>query len=220
VTRCRRLLDLDADPVAVDETLSLDPLLSPSVRRSPGKRMPGAVDGTELAVRAVIGQQISVAGARTVTGRLVGAAGRPLRHPRPTVTHLFPTAEEIATAGDAAFGMPGSRRRTLGALAAGIADGAVRITLGEDPDQLEDRLLAVPGIGPWTTAYISMRALGHPDAFLPTDLGVRRGIARMGQNDDPATVMRLAERWRPWRAYAIAHLWATELETEGEANAA
>lgn len=220
VTRCRRLLDLDADPVAVDETLSLDPRLSPYVRRAPGKRMPGAVDGAELAVRAVIGQQISVASARTVTGRLVGAAGRPLSNPRPTVTHLFPTAEEIATAGDAAFGMPGSRRRTLRALAGAIAEGAVRITLGEDPDQLENRLLALPGIGPWTTAYISMRALGHPDAFMPTDLGVRRGIARMGHNDDPATVTRLAERWRPWRAYAIAHLWATPVETEGEANAA
>lgn len=220
VTRCRRLLDLDADPVAVDETLSLDPRLSPYVRRAPGKRMPGAVDGAELAVRAVIGQQISVAGARTVTGRLVGAAGRPLTDPRPTVTHLFPTADEIATAGDAAFGMPGSRRRTLGALAGAIAEGSVRITLGEDPDQLEDRLLAVPGIGPWTTAYISMRALGHPDAFMPTDLGVRRGIARMGHHDDPATVTRLAERWRPWRAYAVAHLWTTPVETEGEANAA
>ncbi|HEX3840313.1 MAG TPA: AlkA N-terminal domain-containing protein [Acidimicrobiales bacterium] len=220
VARCRRLLDLDADPVAVDDTLSLDPLLRRHVRRSPGKRMPGAVDGAELAVRGVIGQQISVAGARTVTGQLVGAAGRPLVNPRPTVTHLFPTAEEIATAGDAAFAMPGSRRRTLEALAAAIAEGTVRINSGEDPVELEQRLLALPGIGPWTTAYISMRALGHPDAFMPTDLGVRRGIARMGHNDDLTTVTRLAEKWRPWRAYAMAHLWSTPLEPEGEANAA
>ncbi|HEX3460548.1 MAG TPA: AlkA N-terminal domain-containing protein [Acidimicrobiales bacterium] len=220
VARCRRLLDLDADPVAVDETLSLDPLLRRQVRRSPGKRMPGAVDGMELAVRGVIGQQISVAGARTVTAQLVRAAGRPLVNPRPTVTHLFPNAEEIATAGDAAFAMPGSRRRTLEALAAAITDGTVRINSGEDPVELEQRLLALPGIGPWTTAYISMRALGHPDAFMPTDLGVRRGIARLGHNDDLATVTRLAEKWRPWRAYAMAHLWSTPVEPEGEANAA
>lgn len=220
VTRCRRLLDLDADPVAIDETLSLDPRLRPCVRRAPGMRMPGTVDGAELAVRGVIGQQISVAGARTVTGRLVVAAGRPLNNPRTTVTHLFPTAEEIASAGDAAFPMPGSRRRTLGTLAVAIADGTVRINSGEDPGQLEDRLLALPGIGPWTTAYISMRALGHPDAFMPTDLGVRRGIARLGYNDDLATVNRLAEKWRPWRAYATAHLWTTPVESRGEANAA
>ncbi len=220
VTRCRRLLDLDADPVAVDETLSLDPLLRPSVQRTPGKRMPGAVDGAELAVRGVIGQQISVAGARTVTGRLVGAAGRRLINPRPTVTHLFPTAEEIISADDSVFAMPGSRRRTLGSLAAAIAKGTLRINPGEDPDEVERGLLGLPGIGPWTTAYVSMRALGHPDAFLPTDLGVRRGIARLGHRDDIETVNRLAEKWRPWRAYAMAHLWAMPIEPEGEANAA
>jgi AraC family transcriptional regulator of adaptative response / DNA-3-methyladenine glycosylase II len=220
VTRCRRLLDLDADPVAVDETLSLDPMLRTSVQRTPGMRMPGAVDGAELAMRAVIGQQVSVAGARTVTGRLVGVTGRRLSNPRPTVTHLFPTAEEIAAAGDAAFAMAGSRRRTLGSLAAAIAEGAVRIDPGEDPDELERRLLSLSGIGPWTTAYVSMRALGHPDAFMPTDLGVRRGIARLGHPDDIETVNRLAERWRPWRAYAMAHLWSTPVEPEGEVNAA
>ncbi len=220
VTRCRRLLDLDADPVAVDETLSLDPLLQPSVHRTPGKRMPGAVDGAELAVRAVIGQQVSVAGARTVTGRLVAAAGRRLTNPRPTLTHLFPTAEEIASAADDAFAMPGSRRRSLGSLAGAIAEGRVRINPGEDPDELERRLLSLPGIGPWTTAYVSMRALGHPDAFMPTDLGVRRGISRLGHHDDIETVNRLAEKWRPWRAYAMAHLWTTPVEPEGEANAA
>jgi AraC family transcriptional regulator of adaptative response / DNA-3-methyladenine glycosylase II len=150
----------------------------------------------------------------------VRAAGRPLVNPRSTVTHLFPNAEEIATAGDTAFAMPGSRRRTLEALAAAITDGTVRINSGEDPVELEQRLLALPGIGPWTTAYISMRALGHPDAFMPTDLGVRRGIARLGHNDDPATVTRLAEKWRPWRAYAMAHLWSTPVEPEGKANAA
>ncbi|HWD51079.1 MAG TPA: AlkA N-terminal domain-containing protein [Acidimicrobiales bacterium] len=220
VTRCRRLLDLDADPVAVDGTLSLDPMLRPSVHCTPGKRMPGAVDGAELAVRAVIGQQVSVAGARTVTGRLVGATGRRLTHPRPTVTHLFPTPEEIAAAGDAAFAMPGSRRRTLGSLAAAIAGGTLRIDPGEDPDELERRLLSLPGIGRWTTAYVSMRALGHPDAFMPTDLGVRRGIARLGHHDDIETVNRLAEKWRPWRAYAMAHLWSSPVEPEGEVNAA
>jgi AraC family transcriptional regulator of adaptative response / DNA-3-methyladenine glycosylase II len=220
VTRCRRLLDLDADPVAVDETLSLDPLLRPSVQRTPGKRMPGAVDGAELAVRGVIGQQISVAGARTVTGRLVSAAGRRLINPRPTVTHLFPTAEEILSADDAAFAMPGSRRRTLESLAGAIAEGTVRINPGEDPDEVERRLLELPGIGPWTTAYVSLRALGHPDAFLPTDVGVRRGIARLGHHDDIETVNRLAEQWRPWRAYAMAHLWTIPIEPEGEANAA
>ena len=220
VTRCRRLLDLDADPMAIDETLSLDPLLSSSVRHTPGKRMPGAVDGAELAVRAVIGQQVSVAGARTVTGRLVAVAGRPLVNPRPPLTHLFPTAGEIAAAGDPAFAMPGGRRRALVSLATAISEGTVRIDPGEDPDELEGHLLDLPGIGPWTTAYISMRALGLPDAFMPTDLGVRRAIARLGHHDDVATVNRLAEKWRPWRAYAMVHLWTTPAKSEGEANAA
>jgi AraC family transcriptional regulator of adaptative response / DNA-3-methyladenine glycosylase II len=157
-----------------------------------------------------------VAGARTVTGRLVEVAGRRLAHPLASVTHVFPTAAAIAEAEDAAFAMPQSRRRALRSLAGAMAEGTLRIDVGEDPRELEARLLALPGIGPWTTAYISMRALGNPDAFLPTDLGVRRAMARLGVADDPIAVIRRAEQWRPWRAYAMAHLWAAPDAHQGE----
>ncbi|MEA2425805.1 MAG: AraC family transcriptional regulator [Thermoleophilaceae bacterium] len=210
IARCRHLLDLDADPVAVDGTLGADPLMRELVARTPGIRMAGAADGFELAVRAVVGQQVSVAAARTVAGKLVRAAGGPTRHPRPPVTHTFPSPEALAALAQrapAAFPMPASRRRTLAALAEAAATGELASEPGADPQELEARLLALPGIGPWTAGYVAMRALGDPDAFLPTDLGVRRAVAELGGPDDPRSISALAERWRPWRAYAVAHLW-------------
>jgi len=211
VARCRQLLDLDADPVAIWEALRGDPLLGALVGRDPGRRVPGAADGFELAVRAVIGQQVSVPGARTVAGRLVLAAGDPLPAPLGAVTHLFPTPAalvELAEHDPGAFSVPAGRRRALVALARAVDTGAVVIDPGADPDELRRSLVALPGIGPWTAEYVAMRALRDPDAFMPTDLGIRRGAVALGLPDDPAHLRDMTEHWRPWRSYAMAHLWA------------
>ncbi len=221
IARTRRLLNLDADPVAVDEALAADPLLRPLIERTPGLRMPGAVDGFELAVRAIAGQQISVAGARTVLGALVQAAGQPLREPTGSLTHTFPTPEALATLArrrPSAFSMPGARRRSVAALAQAVAAGDIDLEPGADPAELERGLLALPGVGPWTASYVAMRALGDPDAFPATDLGVRRSMAQLGAGGDPRTIAERAERWRPWRAYAVAHLW-TVPAAAGKAHA-
>ena len=211
VARCRQLLDLDADPVAIWEALRDDPLVGAVVRRDPGRRVPGAADGFELAVRAVIGQQVSVPGARTVAGRLVLAAGEPLPAPTGAVTHLFPTPAalvDLAERDPGAFSMPTGRRRAVVALAHAVDDGTVVIDPGADPGELRHSLVALPGIGPWTAEYVAMRALRDPDAFMPTDLGIRRAAAALGQPDDPAHLTKLTEHWRPWRSYAMAHLWS------------
>ena len=211
VARCRQLLDLDADPVAIWEALRDDPLVGAVVRRDPGRRVPGAADGFELAVRAVIGQQVSVPGARTVAGRLVEAAGEPLPVAVGSVTHLFPTPAalvELAERDPGAFPMPSGRRRALVALARAVDDGSVVIDPGAHPGELRRSLVALPGIGPWTAEYVAMRALRDPDAFMPTDLGIRRAAVALGLPDDPAHLSALTEHWRPWRSYAMAHLWS------------
>ena len=211
VSRCRQLLDLDADPVAVCEALRGDPLIGPLVGRDPGRRVPGAADGFELAVRAVIGQQVSVPGARTVAGKLVRACGETLPDPDGGVTHLFPTPAalvQLAHRDPGAFAMPAGRRRALVALAEAVEAGDVVIDPGADPAELRHSLVALPGIGPWTAEYIAMRALRDPDAFMPTDLGIRRGAAALGLPDDPASLSALTEAWRPWRSYAMVHLWS------------
>jgi AraC family transcriptional regulator of adaptative response / DNA-3-methyladenine glycosylase II len=217
VQRCRRLLDLDADPTAPAEHLAGDPLLAPLVRAAPGLRLPGAVDGAELAVRAVLGQQISVPAARTAAARLTQALGEPLPVPDGTLTHLFPSSAAIAAAAlEELPGGPARRRHTLQALTGLLATGELAVDPGSDREELRTRLLALPGIGPWTVEYIAMRALADPDAFLPTDLGVRHALAALGCSDlalgggcSPRAAARLAERWRPWRAYALQHLWGT-----------
>jgi AraC family transcriptional regulator of adaptative response / DNA-3-methyladenine glycosylase II len=185
VAQLSALLDLDAPAPEITAALGADPLLGPHV--IPGLRVPGAVDGGELAVRAVLGQQVSLRAAATHAGRLVAAAGEPLARPRGTVTHLFPTLEAIRNAPDTAMAMPVRRRATLRALA------------GVPLDDLQ----SLPGIGPWTQSYVAMRALRDRDAFLPTDLGVKHALQRLGATPD------VAERWRPWRAYAVLQLWAT-----------
>ncbi len=217
VQRCRRLLDLDADPTVPTEHLAGDPLLAPLVRAAPGLRLPGAVDGAELAVRAVLGQQISVPAARTAAARLTQALGEPLPVPDGTLTHLFPSPAAIAAAAlEELPGGPARRRHTLQALTGLLAAGELAVDPGSDREELRTRLLALPGIGPWTVEYIAMRALADPDAFLPTDLGVRHALAALGCSDpalgggcSPREAARLAERWRPWRAYALQHLWGT-----------
>jgi AraC family transcriptional regulator of adaptative response / DNA-3-methyladenine glycosylase II len=211
VARCRQLLDLDADPVAVWEALRAVPGLGPVVERDPGRRVAGAADGFELAVRAVIGQQVSVSGARTVAGRLVQAAGDTLPAPDGTVTSLFPTPAALADLAErdpGAFAMPAGRRRALVALSRAVDAGDVVIDPGADPLELRRSLVALPGIGPWTAEYVAMRALRDPDAFMPTDLGIRRGAAALGLPDQPGPLTELSRAWRPWRSYAMAHLWS------------
>jgi len=206
VQRCRRLLDLDADPVAIDTVLGGDPLLAPLVARLPGRRVPGCPDGDELAVRAVLGQQVSVAGARTVAGRLVARFGKPLTSPSGAVTHLFPSAAALAGADPGDLPMPASRQRALLGLCTALAEGSLRLDPGADRDEVAARLLALPGIGPWTSGLVRMRALGDPDLFLPGDLGVRQALARLGEPQ--AAALTRAQRWRPWRSYAVQLLWA------------
>ncbi|WP_267941121.1 DNA-3-methyladenine glycosylase 2 family protein [Streptomyces sp. ST2-7A] len=208
VQRVRCLFDLDADPFTVAERLGGEPLLADAVRRRPGLRSPGAIDPVEAAVRAVLGQQVTVAAARTLTGRLVAALGTPLPVPDGGLTHLFPTADALAAAPlgpEDLSGLPAARRRTLHTVAEALADGRVRLDPGADREETERALLALPGIGPWTAGYLRMRALGDPDVLLTGDAGVRAGLARLGV--DPAGSAPLTEAWRPWRSYAVHHLW-------------
>ena len=205
VQRCRRLLDLDADPDAVSGFLASDEVIGPLARACPGRRSPGHVDGDELAMRAVLGQQVSVAAARRLGARLTAEYGKPLARPSGTLTHCFPDAATVAAADPAALPMPAGRARALVTLAAALASGEVALHPGADRDEAAARLLALPGIGPWTVAYIRMRALSDPDAFPATDVGVLRALAALGAGAGVA----VAERWRPWRSYAVHHLWAT-----------
>jgi AraC family transcriptional regulator of adaptative response / DNA-3-methyladenine glycosylase II len=205
VQRCRRLLDLDADPDAVSGFLVSDEVIGPLARARPGRRSPGHVDGDELAMRAVLGQQVSVAAARRLGARLTAEYGKPLARPSGTLTHCFPDAATVAAADPAALPMPAARARALVTLAAALASGEVALHPGADRDEAAARLLALPGIGPWTVAYIRMRALSDPDAFPATDVGVLRALAALGAGAGVA----VAERWRPWRSYAVHHLWAT-----------
>src|SRR4051794_22268789 len=208
VARTRRLFDLDADPVAVDAALRRDPVLRPLVRRHPGLRVPGHPDGFELLVRAIVGQQVSVAGARTILGRLVAKYGKPLDAPDGTVTHLFPDATTMATVAPDELPMPRARAAALRGVAAAVADGAVVVDPGADREALRAELLALPGVGPWTVEYVMMRAVGDPDAFLASDLGVRRALEARGLDGRSNAATARASAWSPWRAYANAHLWA------------
>jgi AraC family transcriptional regulator of adaptative response / DNA-3-methyladenine glycosylase II len=212
VQRCRRLLDLDADPATVSGFLAGSELLRPLVEACPGRRVPGHVDGAELALRAVLGQQVSVAAARRLGIRLTEIHGKPLGHlpggETGPLTHCFPAPDTIAAADPDTLPMPRSRARALVGLAAALASGELILDPGADRDEAERQLLALPGIGPWTTGYIRMRALSDPDAFLPTDAGVRHGLIALGAPPAPEAAARQAESWRPWRSYALQHLWA------------
>jgi AraC family transcriptional regulator of adaptative response / DNA-3-methyladenine glycosylase II len=192
---------LGADPSAADAALGRDPVLGPLVAARPGLRVPGTVDGGELAIRAVLGQQVSLAAARTLAARLVALAGEPLAEPQGTLTHAWPAPAAIVDVAPS-LPMPRARQRAVGAVAGALADG-LRLEPGADA---RAELLALPGIGPWTVEYIAMRALADPDAWMPTDLGVRRGLARLGVSADAA------DAWRPFRAHAVMHLWAVSAE--------
>jgi AraC family transcriptional regulator of adaptative response / DNA-3-methyladenine glycosylase II len=209
VQRSRTLLDLDSDPQAVCDALGGDAVLGRLVRGAPGRRVPGNVDAHELAIRAVLGQQVSVAGARTLAGRLVASHGEPLERPLGGVTHLFPTAAALARAGSERLAMPRARGRALRGLCAALAGREIVLDAGADRLRARAQLLALPGIGPWTAEYVAMRALRDPDAFMAGDLGVRHALERLGEDGSPAAAARLAEGWRPYRAYAVQHLWGS-----------
>ncbi|WP_018352696.1 AlkA N-terminal domain-containing protein [Longispora albida] len=209
ISRCRWLLDLDADPAAVDALLAEDPALAPLVAADPGRRVPRTTDPAEFAVRAVLGQQVSTAAARTHAARLVLAHGEPVSDPAGGLTHLFPTPEQLTTVDPATLAMPATRRRTLTTLIGALADGTVDLGIGGDWQRARAHLAALPGIGPWTVETIAMRALGDPDAFVATDLGIRLAAAGLGLPESPGALIRRSERWRPWRAYAVQYLWAT-----------
>lgn len=206
VERARRLVDADCDPVAVADHFAGDPVIGPLARRVPGLRVPGQVDGDEVAVRTVIGQQVSVVGACTVTGRLVAAHGLPVTTTIPGLTHIFPDAATLAAIDPSELSMPRARGRALVSLCAALAGGQIALDRGPDRDDVRRRLLELPGIGPWTADYVAMRALAHPDVFLPTDLGVRNALTGLGH--DPAAALADGA-WRPWRSYALMHLWNT-----------
>ncbi len=210
VERVRRLLDADCDPVAIEDAFAGDPLLGPLVRSRPGLRVPGAVDGDELAVRAVLGQQVSLAAGRTGAAKLVRAYGDPLPPSwteSSSLTHVFPGSERLAALDPETLPMPCARARALVGLCRTLADGAVRLDRGADRDAVRSSLLALPGIGPWTADYIALRALGHPDVFLPKDIGIRDALRGLGR--EPHEASRLASAWSPWRSYAQLHLWHT-----------
>ncbi|HTX96657.1 MAG TPA: DNA-3-methyladenine glycosylase 2 family protein [Mycobacterium sp.] len=209
IARCRRLLDLDADPEAVDDALAADPELRPVVSKAPGQRIPRTVDETELAVRAVLGQQVSTKAARTHAGRLVAAYGRPVADPDGALTHTFPSAEQLAEIDPIHLAVPEGRRRTLSALITGLADGTVVLDTGSDWESARRQLLALPGVGAWTAEVIAMRGLGDPDAFPASDLGLRLAAEQLGLPADERKLVSHSARWRPWRSYATQFLWTT-----------
>lgn len=203
VSRCRRLVDADADPLAVDDVLSRDKLLAPMVRTRPGLRVPGATDGFELLIRTVLAQQVSLRAAHTFAGRLVQAYGKPLDAPVGSLTNRFPTADVLADATFDGIGLIAGRQKTIRAVARAHASGELDLEPAADRDEARAQLLALPGVGPWTAEYVAMRALADPDAYPGTDLVLKRLI-------DPSR----AEHWRPWRSYAAMHIWTDYLMTE------
>lgn len=211
----RRMLDLDADTLAIDRALAADPVLAPLIAARPGLRAPGAYDGWELAVRAIVGQQVTVAAASTLAGRVVRALGTPLPRAVGSLTHAFPLPGEVAAASLPGIGMPGSRVETLRGLGAALARGALALDGSVDAATTRAALVALSGIGPWTANYISMRALGDPDAFPIGDVGLKRAAERLGLPDDPRGLAGVAERWRPYRTYAVHHLWASLGDVSG-----
>lgn len=207
VARVAQMFDLAADAEGIAVTLRrADPRLAQALRRGP-VRVPGAWDPFELAVRALLGQQISVAAARTIAARLVSACGTPLAAPRGALTHLFPGPDAVAAAPLESLGLPRARATALRGLARAVASGAVSLESGGDPDAVIASLVALPGIGPWTAHYIALRALREPDAFPAGDLVVRQALAEDGALPPERDVLARAERWRPFRAYATIALW-------------
>jgi AraC family transcriptional regulator of adaptative response / DNA-3-methyladenine glycosylase II len=219
VGRIRRVFDLDTDVGPISAHLASDRVLAPLVAARPGLRVPGAWDGFELAVRAMLGQQITVSGARLLIGRLVEAHGERLRAPSrgeaPGLSMMFPTTERVASADLTRLGMPRVRAAAISGMAAAAAGDPDLFRPDGSLDGAIARLTALPGVGDWTAHYVAMRALRDPDAFPAADIGLLRATAGPdGLRPTPAALLARAERWRPWRAYAAQHLW-TELAAGG-----
>jgi AraC family transcriptional regulator, regulatory protein of adaptative response / DNA-3-methyladenine glycosylase II len=209
IARCRWLLDLDADPVAVDDLLRDDPMLAPLVEKDPGRRVPRTVDAAEFAIRAVLGQQVSTSAASTHAARLVAAYGEPVADPAGDLTHLFPSMQALASLDPAAIALPQARRSTFTSLVGALAGNELDLGPASNWQKARAQLARLPGFGPWTIEIIAMRALGDPDAFTATDLGLRRAARDVGLPTTASALIRHAEAWRPWRAYAVQYLWAT-----------
>jgi AraC family transcriptional regulator of adaptative response / DNA-3-methyladenine glycosylase II len=212
VSRVRRVFDLGADIETIDAHLSRDPLLAPLVAQHPGLRAPGAWDGFELAVRAILGQQVSIAAARLLAGKLVEFHGRRVSMDQtghPKLTHVFPTAQHLASVEAIRLGMPVRRQSSLKMLAkAAAADPNLFRPFGTIEEAIA-RLCTIPGVGEWTAQYIALRALRETDAFPAADIGLLRGAAIVdGTRPTSTSLLNRAESWRPWRAYAAQHLWA------------
>jgi AraC family transcriptional regulator of adaptative response / DNA-3-methyladenine glycosylase II len=207
IARCRRLLDLDADPEAVVDALGVDPELSALVAKAPGQRIPRTVDEPELALRVVLGQQVSVKAARTHAARIVYAYGQPVTDPNGVLTHVFPAVEHLADIDPVHLAFPKSRQRSLVALIGALANGDVLLDSGCDWNRAREQLLALLGIGPWTAEVIALRGLGDPDAFPTTDLGVLVAAKQVGLPESSRALVEHSARWRPWRSYAAQHLW-------------
>src|SRR5689334_2580563 len=209
IARCRRLLDLDADPEAVVDALGADPDLSALVAKAPGQRIPRTVDEQELAVRVVLGQQVSLKAARTHAGRIALAYGQPIADPNGGLSLAFPAVEHLAEIDPAHLAFPKSRQQSLINLIGAMADGDVVLDAGCDWNTAREQLLALPGVGPWTAEVIAMRGLGDPDAFPASDLGLRLAAEQLGLPSDERSLVARGARWRPWRSYATQYLWTT-----------
>jgi AraC family transcriptional regulator of adaptative response / DNA-3-methyladenine glycosylase II len=208
VNRLRRMFDLDADPGAIAAALSSDKRLRPLLKKRPGLRLPSGWDGFEIAMRAIIGQQVSVAAARTFTARLAREFGEPLPAEfAPGHEHLFPTPEALADADMTRIGLTRTRADTVRTVARAVRDGRVDFRGDRTLEEFTTRWIALPGIGPWTANYIAMRALGHPDAFPADDLVLQKAVPEDGTRMTAKALTARAETWRPWRAYAVIHLW-------------
>jgi AraC family transcriptional regulator of adaptative response / DNA-3-methyladenine glycosylase II len=208
VGRVRRVFDLSTDPSAIGEHLASDPLLAPLVTRRPGLRVPGAWDGFEVGIRAVLGQQITVVAAAKLAARLVAAFGDPLDSDVSGITHTFPEPGKLAGVDLRSLGMPAARAEALSSLAAAAAADSRLFSPSQTLEDAVARLRALHGIGEWTVQYIAMRALREPDAFPAADIGLMRALTRsFGSRPNAAAVLARAEAWRPWRAYAAQHLW-------------
>ncbi len=214
VQRVRRMFDLDADPVTIADKLYADARLRPLLRRRPGLRLPSGWDGLEIAVRAVIGQQVSVAAARTFTARLVDRFGTPLPADAPGgFARLFPDAATLVDTDLTTIGLTRRRAETINVLARALLDGAVSFASGQTLDDFVGRLTALPGIGPWTAHYMALRALAHPDAFPADDLVLQKALPGDGSRLTARALAEHAQAWRPWRAYAVIHLWRDAMTT-------